>query len=150
MDAQDHVRALSQFKEASFIDPTWVLPYIQQGYIHIEMGNFTDAEQAARRAISIDASQQSAHLVLGIALHNQGLHREALTSVETALQMNLDDRVAQFYQARILMDLGESDRAFSILNRLLETANQPEEISRMKAELEAWHRYLQSTPTGVP
>lgn len=143
MKDRQHTKAIREFKEASFINPTWVMPYIQQGFIYIQMGDFVNAERAARRAIELDSVQQSAHLILAIALHNQGLHQEALKSVESALQMNPDDRVSRFYQARILMNLGEHDRAFSTFSHLLESTEDPQEVSRIEAELEAWQRFLQ-------
>jgi Flp pilus assembly protein TadD len=149
MNDKENTKALREFKEASFISPTWALPYIQQGYIYLQIGDFVNAERAARHAIKLDSAQQSAHLILAIALHNQGLHQEALAAVENALQMNPDDRACRFYQARILMDLREFDRAFSALNQLLETADDLEEISRIKAEFEAWHRYLQNVSAGI-
>lgn len=150
LNDNEFTKALREFKEASFINPTWALPYIQQGYLYLQAGDFVNAERAARNAINLDSSQQSAYLILAIALHNQGLHQEALKSVDHALQMNPYDRVSGFYQARILMDLGEFERAFSTLNQLLETTEDPEEASRINAEIEAWHRYLQNVPSGVP
>lgn len=150
MNDKETTKALRQFKEASFINPTWALPYIQQGYLYLQIGDFVNAERAARHAIDLDSAQQSAHLILAIALHSQGLHQKALTSVEYALQMNPEDRVARFYQARILMNLGEVDRALSTLHQLLETSDDPQEVSRIDAEIEAWHRYLQNVPPGVP
>jgi Flp pilus assembly protein TadD len=146
----DNVQAIREFREASFINPVWVLPYLQQGLIYIQTRDYVNAERVARHAVSLDSTQQSAYLILAIALHNQGRQQEALQAVETALRITPDDRVSLFYQARILMGTGEFDRAFAILNQLLDSADNPQEVSRINAEIEAWQRYRQNVPSGVP
>ena len=150
MKGHDNLEAIREFREASFINPSWVLPYLQQGFLYNQLGDYVNAEKAARAAISLDASQQSAHLILAIALHNQGLDQDALKAVEEALQITPEDRVARFYQARILKNLGDFDKAVAILNQLLESADDPQEVSRINAEIESWHRDRQNVPSEVP
>jgi tetratricopeptide (TPR) repeat protein len=150
MKDNDSLEAIREFREASFINPTWVLPYVQQGFLYNQLGDYVNAAKAASTAVSLDPSQQPAHLILAIALHNQGLDQDALKAVEDALQITPDDRVSRFYQARILENLGDFDRAVTILNQLLESADDPQEVSRINAEIEAWHRDRQNVPSGVP
>ncbi len=109
MKDSDNLEALREFREASFINPTWALPYLQQGFLYNQLGDYVNAEKAARAAINLDPSQGSAHLILAIALHNQGLDQDARKAVEEALQITPKDRVSQFYQARILKNLGDFD-----------------------------------------
>ncbi len=149
MNQNYNTEATREFKEASFIDPTWILPYIQLGYIYTQTGDYVNAEQAARKAITLDGAQQSPYLILAIALFNLDKNQEALKSVEDALQINPNDRVSMFYKARILRNLGEFDTAFSILDQLLKSTNDPQQISRITAEIEALHRSLQNLPAGA-
>jgi tetratricopeptide (TPR) repeat protein len=132
-----NAEALREFREVSYIDPKWVLPYLQQGFIYIQMQDYVNAEQAARTAIRIDFTQQPSHLILAIALFNQHKNGEALKYMESALQMTPDDGVAKFYKALILRDLGEYDAALIILQQLLGSSNDPLQISRITAEIES-------------
>ncbi len=150
MKDNDSLEAIREFREASFINPTWVLPYVQQGFLYNQLGDYVNAAKAASTAVSLDPSQQPAHLILAIALHNQGLDQDALKAVEDALQITPEDRVSRFYQARILRNLGDFDGAVAILNQLLESADDPQEVSRINAEIEAWNRDRQNVPSGVP
>lgn len=137
-----NIDALREFKEANYINPTWALPYLQQGFIYIKMQDYANAEQAARTTIQIDDTQQSAHLILAIALFNQHKNREALKYVESALQVTPDDGVAKFYKALILKDLMEYDAAFLILQELLVSENDPLQKSRITTEIESLQYYF--------
>ena len=132
--------AISELKEASFIDSTWILPYIQLGFIYIETGDYVRAEQVARTAITLDVTQQSPHLILAIALYNLDKNQEALKSIENALKIEPNDRVSMFYKARILNNLGEFDTALSILDQLLKSTTDPAQIFRITEEIEALQR----------
>lgn len=149
MTQNRNTEAIREFKEVSFIDPTWALPYIQLGFIYIQSGDYVNAEQAARDAITLDATQQSAHLILAISLSNLDKNQEALRSVENAIQIDPNNRVSMFYKARILSNLGEDDTALSILEQLLKSASDPQQISRITVEIEAIHRSQQNSLAGV-
>ncbi|RPH62741.1 MAG: hypothetical protein EHM81_01600 [Chloroflexi bacterium] len=144
-----NIDALREFKEASFINPTWALPYIQQGFLYTQAGDYVKSEDAARKAIKIDFTQKPAHLILAIALYNQDKSREALKTVEYILRIDPEDRISRFYMARILSDLGEFDAALLTLKRLLKSTTDPGQISRITAEIEAIHRFLKSLPPGA-
>ena len=40
MNQNNYQGAIRNFKEASFIDPNWVLPYVQQGYLYLQMRDY--------------------------------------------------------------------------------------------------------------
>jgi Tfp pilus assembly protein PilF len=149
MKQQSNAEAIREFKEASYIDPTWVLPYIQKAFLYIQLQDYIDAESVSKEAIRLDPSQRSVHLILAIALYNQDKNPEALRSVENVLQIDSDDVIARFYEARILNNLGENNMASSILQQLLKSANAPPQITRFAAEIEALHRSLLNIPTGA-
>jgi tetratricopeptide (TPR) repeat protein len=144
MNQNANTDAMRAFKEASYIDPKWTLPYLQRGFIHLKMQNYIQAEQAARTAIQTDSSQQSAYLILAIALYNQEEYQDAQKAVEQALQMHPNDNVGRFYKALILSRLGNTDSALIILQQLLESSNNPQYSSRIEAEAEAISRSPQN------
>ena len=150
MNQNDQTGALREFREASQINPTWVMPYLQQGFLYLQMQDDIRAERAARTAIRLDPTQGSAHLVLAIALYDLGKFQEALEAVEYVIQLAPEDYVAQFYRALILGRLGEFDSALSILQQLLEAAREPQDVSRIQAEIESIQRALQTGPASAP
>lgn len=144
MNQNYKTEALREFKEASRINPTWDLPYIQQGFIFIEIGDDLNAEQIARTAIRLDSNQQSAHLILAIALYDEGKNQEALEAVEDSLHIAPNDHISSFYKALILSRMGEFEPALITLQQLLEVSNDPQDVSRISAEIESIRRSLQN------
>jgi tetratricopeptide (TPR) repeat protein len=139
-----NMEAIYEFKEASNINPDWVLPYLQLGFNYVQMQDYANAEKAANTAITLDPDQESAYVIHAVALYNQDRDLEALKSIDGALQLDPADNVAKFYKAIVLNDLEEFDSALSILEQLLKSTNDPGQISRISAEIEATHRFLQS------
>ena len=134
--------AIREFRQAGFIDPKAASPHLQQAVLYIQMGDYINAEQRARTAIQLVPSQPSAHLLLAIALYNQGRDTEALGSIADSLWLEPDDRVASFYQALLLGRIGQYDAALPILERLLATSTDSQESARISVEIEAVHRAL--------
>jgi Flp pilus assembly protein TadD len=142
LNLNHEAEALREFKEASYIEASWAAPYIQQGFIHIHMQDYVNAEREARTAIKLDPTQESAHLIMAIALYNQGKNQDALRFVDSALKISPNDNVAIFYKGLILSNLGEFDSALSILQDLLKSSNNDQEISRITVEINALYRYM--------
>lgn len=140
-----NVDAIREFRQASYIDPSWALPCLEQGFAYLQMRDYMNAEQSARFTIRLDSNQKEAYLILGIALFNQGRNQEALDSIEYALQIDHGQRVAQFYKAMILSDLGQYDAALTILQELLDVSGDPKQVSRITAEIEQIYRTMQSS-----
>jgi tetratricopeptide (TPR) repeat protein len=106
------------------------------------MQDYVNAEREARTAIKLDPTQESAHLIMAIALYNQGKNQDALRFVDSALKISPNDNVAIFYKGLILSNLGEFDSALSILQDLLKSSNNDQEISRITVEINALYRYM--------
>jgi tetratricopeptide (TPR) repeat protein len=141
--------AIHEFREATIIDPGWVLPYLQQGFDYLQLQDYANAEKAATAAIKLGANQQSAYVILAISLYNQGRDEDALKSIDGALYLEPSDRVAGFYKALILKRLGEFDPALEILDRLLMSTNDQGQISRINSEIESIRRILQDRQIGA-
>lgn len=140
------LEALREFREASYIEPTWEMPYVQQGYLFMKMQHYDDAEQMARTAIRIDPTQHPAHLILAIALFNQQNDHEALKYVEKALNIIPNDGVSKFYKALILRDLGDYGAALQLLQELLGSVDDQQQYLRITAEIESLQREFPQTP----
>lgn len=136
-EKNDYLGAIHAFKETTRIDPSWSLPHVHLSSAYLQIENYTKAEQSARIAIQLDPTQQSAYLSLAIALYHQNKSQEALVPVRRAVEMNLDNRVAIFYQALILRDLGDHSLALLILQQLLASSPDLRQRTRIAMEIEA-------------
>jgi tetratricopeptide (TPR) repeat protein len=135
--------AIREFKEASYIDPSWALPYKQRAYVYLQMQDYPSAKEEASIAIRLEVEDQESHLVNAIAQHTQGKDQEALEAIDNALKLAPGDEVSRFYKALILTRLGNYDEALSILQQLLDETNDSRQVSRIIAEINSVQRTLQ-------
>lgn len=148
MQLQDRSGAIREFREAGFIDPKAASPPLQEAYLYLQMGDYANAEQRARLALQLDPSLAPAHMLLGIAVYNQGRELEALTSFMQALLLQPGNRTAAFYQALILGHLKQYDAAMPVLEELLVSSTDSAESSRILAEIDALYRFQADAATG--
>jgi Flp pilus assembly protein TadD len=149
MQLQDLSGAIREFREASFIDPKAVSPLLQEAYLYQQMGDYSYAEQRARTALQMDPSLSPAHMLLGIALYNQGKEAEALTSFTQTLSLQPGNRTAAFYQALILEHLKQYVAALPVLQELLVSSTDPAESARITAEIDALRSFqAEAAATG--
>jgi tetratricopeptide (TPR) repeat protein len=128
--------ALRAFKEASILQPQWALPVLQQALLHLKMREYDLTEAEATRAIELDASQAVGHLLLTIALYEQGKDSQALIAVDTTLALTTDDIVPAFYKALLLEKQGKRKDALLLLNQLLQTTRDPLKKHRIAEEIQ--------------
>lgn len=138
----NHVDSIHELRESTYIKPNWALPYLQLSSSYIQTRDYLNAEKAASTAIKLDPEQESAYVILGIALYNQDRYQEALDVFKNALLLVPTDITALFYQALILNKLEDFDGALLVLEQLLESTSDPEQIVRISAEIEATHRFM--------
>lgn len=149
MQLQDPSGAIRQFREAGFIDPKAASPPLQEAYLYQQIEDYADAEQRARLALELDPSLAPAHMLLGIALYNQGRESEALTSFTQALSLQPGNRTAAFYRALILGHLKEYAAALPVLQELLVSSKDLEESARILTEIDAlYHFQAEPAATG--
>jgi tetratricopeptide (TPR) repeat protein len=60
--------AIEQFNKAVAIDPHAPKPYANLAIAYLGMGEYADAERAARRVIDLDRAGTHGHLALGVSL----------------------------------------------------------------------------------
>ena len=148
MQLDDPAGAIRQFRETSFIDPEAVPPLLQQAYLYQQIGDYANAEQRARSAIRLNPTLVPAHLLLGMALYNQGQEAEALAAFAKTLALEPGNRTAAFYQALILGHIKQYDAALPKLERLLDTSTDAREAARIQAEIDALYRFQSEAAAG--
>ena len=112
------------------------------------MEDYANAEQRARSALQLDPSLAPGHMLLGIALYNEGKEAEALTSFTQALSLQPGTRTAAFYQALILGHLKKYAAALPVLQELFVSSTDPAESARIQAEIDALY-YYQADPAAA-
>lgn len=148
MQMHDPSGAIREFREAGFIDPGNSLALLQQAYLYNQVGDYANAEQRARSVVQLNPSLTPAHILLGMALDNQGRDADALDAFTQALSLEPGNRTAAFYQALILGHLKQYDVALPLLHGLLNSATSASETARILAEIDALYRF-QADPAAA-
>lgn len=148
MQYQDRSGAIREFREAGFIDPKDASPPLQEAYLYLQMGDYTNAEGHARLALQLDPSLAPAHMLLGIALYNQGKESDAMDSFTQALSLQPGNRTAVFYQALILGHQKQYTAALTVLQELFFSSTDPAESTRIRVEIDALYRLQTEAASG--
>ena len=74
-------------------------------------GDLNGAKASARRALALKPAYADAHRVMGIVLHRQGRHREAVVELRRAIALDSDTAELRTYIGRALQAQGEHDAA---------------------------------------
>ena len=82
--ARDALAAIRAFREATRIDPKWASPYLSLALIHLEFSDYSEAEENARKAISLQPDHADAYEVLIQSLLAQQKSASALDAIATA------------------------------------------------------------------
>jgi tetratricopeptide (TPR) repeat protein len=133
-------KIIETFGEVLKRDPRSAIAYASIGAAHLLMSRFSEAESAARRAISINPILARARYVLGLSLASQNKsHTEALE-----LMVHSADAIpaAHFVAAQLLANQGEIDRARAEVKAYL-AAGEP---SHQKEATEWLHELDQQFP----
>lgn len=86
--AQAVERALPAARKAQELDPGLAEAHASLGMIHLNCGEFPQAQQELRRALELNPGYGMAHIWLGLALTAQGHHREAAASNREAFRLD--------------------------------------------------------------
>ncbi|MCB9990827.1 MAG: hypothetical protein H6867_05540 [Rhodospirillales bacterium] len=104
---------------------------IEYASIQAAMGNYSDAEAAARKAVLLDDQSGKAYHVLGIALDAQGFHEPAQVAFEKGLDYWEGDPSPILNNMGLnLAAQGFLDEAIETLRKALATAPDRSEIER--------------------
>lgn len=123
----EYAQAVERCREAIRLDSSnayawdllsWALAYLQPP-------DARGAEEAARRAITLQASLIGAHYHLGRALLLQGRYAEAIDAFGQARSLDASFETAEFGIAQAYLAQGEVARAAEALARVQKTAGAP-------------------------
>ena len=123
------IEARAFFERAAEVDPSYAQAYsgIAATYnlayaTHREVGALTKATEAAKKAVSLDETDASIHVTLGIALKMAGKHDLAVAEFERALELNPNNAFAYAYLGDALSNMGKHDQAIPLIEKAMRIA----------------------------
>ena len=112
----DLPRALEAFKRAITLDAEWEDTYTALGEVHLKQGNLRQAAHAYKQAIRLNPNgNSSATLGLGKVYARQERWDDAITIVEKAIEIQVDNTEAHYQLAQIYIKRGEKKKAASAM-----------------------------------
>jgi adenylate cyclase len=140
----NNVEARAMLKRAIALDPNYAAAYAalaETYYTATSMGwsespteSLSRAEELATQALSLDASEARAHIVLGRIRIFHHSYKEAEAEIGRAVAINPNDAQSLAGRGNILMWLGETDAAIDAL----------EQAQRIDPDLKAMDRFALS------
>ena len=109
-------RALEAFKRAITLDTKWEDTYTALGEVYLKQGNLSQAAHAYKQATRLNPSgNSSATLGLGKVYARQEHWDDAITAVEKAIDIQVDNTEAHYQLAQIYIKRGEKKKAASAM-----------------------------------
>jgi tetratricopeptide (TPR) repeat protein len=125
--------------------------------IRRRQGNLAEAADYARRAVSVDGSEVTAHSAFGYALREQGEHEKAIASFSRALELAPRNAAAHYDLANAHRVIGRLEEAAAGYRRALEIDSKYaaahnnlglalQELGDLKGAEAAFRRYINLAP----
>jgi len=112
----DLPRALAAFKHAITFDIEWEDAYTGLGEVYLKQGNLGQAAHAYKQATRLSPNgNSSATLGLGKVYARQERWDDAITAVEKAIDIQVDNTEAHYQLAQIYIKRGEKKKAASAM-----------------------------------
>jgi len=127
--------ALERAKHALELDRRNHVYLNNLGVAYGELGQFTDAEQALRRALKAKPAYAEGHFNLGKVLHKQGRRDEALREYERAYAMDPEFPGLRIALLHMYCKTGRAERARVVLETTLEAGG--EDVKNFAADIMA-------------
>jgi tetratricopeptide (TPR) repeat protein len=124
--------ALAEAKVAHDLDPLSVHGYVRLGRFYELLGNDSTALDYYRKAVELDGSYHTAHLLIGLLHCNAGNIREAMEALNRAKALSPDNSIVVANIAYCHALSGHRDEARALRTEL-ETRSKVEYVSPMLA-----------------
>lgn len=157
--------AVVSFNEAILLSPALSLAHCNLADLYLGLGRLDLAEQAARRALSVDESSSTAQFILGRALDDQQRTAEAIDVYAEGLKRFPNEARFASFLAGALYRIGEVEAALANYERaraiapddrvtqsniLLMLNYRPRDAAEIFAAHEAWGRASSTGPSERP
>lgn len=120
MSNEKFLDAIRSFELAIRIDPQFVDAWVEKGYAHFHMGEYSVAISSYNRAIEMDVENASAWNLKGLAYYKMKNYEKAIESCEKAIDINPSDGMSWYNKACYLTLSGKVDEGLDSLRRSIE------------------------------
>jgi tetratricopeptide (TPR) repeat protein len=112
--------AIRSFELALRIDPRYVESWVEKGYAHFHLGEYSVAISSYDRALEIDVDNASAWNLKGLAYYKMKNYEKAIECCEKAIDINPSDGMSWYNKACYLTLNGKVDEGLDALKRSIE------------------------------
>jgi len=125
---EENAKAKAMFEMAVELDSEYASAYVMLGWTHFMgyvFGTTTDpriidqVSEFARKAISLDDSSSSAHVLLADVYRAKGQFEQAISQAERALSLNPNDPSAYRSMGNTLNSIGRSEKAVEAIKKAM-------------------------------
>ena len=127
----DDTEALTHFRRATTIDPTFAAPYNQIGYIQLRKGDFPGAEQALKQYIANRPDSANPYDSYAELLLRMGRYNESIAQYEKALTKSPAFAGSLIGIGHNKVFKGDYAKARDSYKRLYDTGNAPDKASSL-------------------
>lgn len=120
MSNEKFLDAIRSFELAIRIDPQFVDAWVEKGYAHFHLGEYSVAISSYNRAIEIDVENSSAWGLKGLAYYKMKNYEKAIESCDKAIDINPSDGMSWYNKACYLTLSGKVDDGLDALRRSIE------------------------------
>jgi tetratricopeptide (TPR) repeat protein len=106
MQAQDAVGSVQHFQKAIALYPKYAEAYQLLGVVHVEGGNFQEAEPELQKSAEIEPNMSTAHFALGVCRNLMAKYAEAETALLRGLELDPDAADGHYELAKTYWALG--------------------------------------------
>jgi len=116
--------AIKETRRAQQIEKTSPIINIQLGLVYYFQHQYKEAVEECKKTIELDPTFFAAQRYLGLSYSQMGMHREAIAEFEKAINASGDSPLMKADYASALALSGDTAKAQTQLNNLLETSKQ--------------------------
>lgn len=120
MSNEKFLDAIRSFELAIRIDPQFVEAWVEKGYAHFHLGEYSVAISAYNRAIELDVENGPAWNLKGLAYYKMKNYEKAIECCEKAIDIDPNDGMSWYNKACYLTLNGKADEGLEALRRSIE------------------------------
>ncbi len=122
--------AAGVYREILTLDPNHFGTLYSYGLLHLQTGQFQEAEKVLRAAASLNSSSSDVWSMLAAALQNLGRHEEAIASLDKVIELRPGHALTWNNRGNILLETGRIEEAMRSYDRA---------VTLKTDYAEAWH-----------
>jgi len=131
IEKEDYSEADKALSSALILEPENEEILLKYGFVLMSLERLQESKEVYGKVISLNASQDVAHVLLANLLHKLGENEEAIKHHRIAIDLNGTSAPHHYNFANTLYDMGRKEEALSFYKRAFTLDNSLEEAHKM-------------------